>query len=349
MAEIMKLDIVAKSGSIIEVETARRIWSSLYMADYCCSVGHGIPRCLERLDSISWHLPMDEITFRLLRPDRMALSAAWKPGLWAHMVTLVRLAGPVHDLNRRTATGDTDNARLDKTVEQLGQQLESWLESLPSDVQMTVQNLNAQQQTGLGGLFISLHLGYHHYSTLLYFRFLESQQASIEVYRTYIKKCKYHAASFSSLLHLSRQMKNCGINYPTIGHMTAVASSVLVHTLLFGNMEETEKARRELNNNFEALIELRQHWPAAYAMIHRLMTFQNICLLSTQSYKLDGWMVRYLLEHSLPLEKRDLPIVLPELDLDMCKLPSNADRFIDLGRYTDFEVMSPVKWNHYEH
>lgn len=79
------------------------------------------------------------------------------------------------------------------------------------------------------------------------------------------------------------------------------------------------------------------------------MTFQNICLLSTQSYKLDGWMVRYLLEHSLPLEKRHLPVVLPELDLDVSELPPNANRFIDSGRYTDFGVMPPVKWNRYEH
>lgn len=271
MAEIMKLNVVDKSGSIIEVETARRVWWSLYIADYCCSTGHGIPRSLERYDSMSWHLPMDDMAFRLLRHDRMTVPAIWKPGLWAHRVTLIRLAGPIHDRNRRIARGNTDNARLDKSVEQLGQELESWLESLPNDVQMTVQNLNAQQQIGLGGLFISLYLAYHHHATLLYFHFLESQHASIDAYRIYITKCKYHASSFSSLLRLSRQMKNCEIDYPSIGYMTAVISSVLVHTLLFGEVEEIEKARQELSTNFEALIELQQHWPAAQAMVCRHM------------------------------------------------------------------------------
>lgn len=65
----------------------------------------------------------------------------------------------------------------------------------------------------------------------------------------------------------SRQMQGCEANYPTIGHMTAVSSSVLLHTMLFGDQQELLTARRELSANFEALVELQQYWPATEAMV----------------------------------------------------------------------------------
>ena len=212
---------------------------------------------------------MDEIAFRSLPANQTTLGFPRKPGLWAHMIALVRFSGPIQDLNRRIARGDTDDTELDKAVEDLGKQLEAWNKSLPAETQMTVQNLDNQQQEGLGGLFIALHLSYNHYSTLLYFRFLEKQQASSPTYHTYINRCKQHASSFSSLLRLSRQMKDCEVEYPTIGHMTSVSSSVLVHTLLFGNADEIQRARRELNANFDALVNLQQRWPATTAMVTR--------------------------------------------------------------------------------
>jgi len=55
--------------------------------------------------------------------------------------------------------------------------------------------------------------------------------------------------------------------YPNIGHMTTVSSSVLVHTLLYGDLDELKKANEELNANFEALVELSQYWPAISAMV----------------------------------------------------------------------------------
>jgi hypothetical protein len=266
MAEIMNLESAAAEGCIVACETARRLWWSIYLADLWCFAGLG---CTKRMDDCggSYTLPMDEMAFRHLTPDQEPPTAPWKPGLWAYMVTLVRLFGPIQDLNRCSIKSDTDNVELDAAVDRLGHQLKAWSEKLPPHVQMTVQNLNSHQQNGLGGLFIALHLAYHHYSTLLYFRFLESQQITKPLYRSYITRCKDHASAFSSLLHLSRQMKGCEASYPTVGHMTAVSSSVLVHTLLFGDLEEIKKARQKLNANFEALVELRQFWPATAAVV----------------------------------------------------------------------------------
>ncbi|CAJ0555015.1 Ff.00g135280.m01.CDS01 [Fusarium sp. VM40] len=264
MAEIMHIASTDTDESIIMREIKRRIWWSLCMADHWCFSALGMPRPTEGLDG-SYDLPMDEITFHSLLPNHETPLAQWKPGLWAHMVRLVRFFGPIQDLNRRIAKGDTDILKLDKAVESLSQQLDAWSEMLPCTAQMTVQNLYYQQQNGLGGPFVTLHLTYHYYSTLLYFRFLESQNAPSST--QYITRCKHHASSFSSLLHLSHQVKGCGVDYSCIGHMTAVSSSVLVHTLLFGESQELQKARRELNTNFEALMELLKRWPVTEAMV----------------------------------------------------------------------------------
>lgn len=267
MAEIIKLDSSCSSfGTITQCETARRVWWSLYIADRWCFSGLGLSRRIEDLGGFC-DLPMDEMTFRSLSPDQETLGVPWKPGIWAHLITLVRLYGPIQDLNRRVAKGNADAAELNQAFAGLEQKLEFWSEMLPADMQFTLQNLHGYQHNGLGGPFISLHLTYHHHSTLLYFRFLEDKQISSLNYRSYAARCKHHASSFSSLLQLSRQLEGCVSNCPTVGHMTTVSSSVLLHTMLFGDVEELPRARRELSANFEALVELQRYWPATSALV----------------------------------------------------------------------------------
>ena len=267
MAEIIKLDSSCSSfGTITKCETARRVWWSLYIADRWCFSGLGLSRRIEDLGGFC-DLPMDEMTFRSLSSDQETLDVPWKPGIWAHLITLVRLYGPIQDLNRRVARGNANTAELNNAFAGLEQRLEFWSEMLPADMQFTIQNLHGYQHNDLGGPFISLHLAYHHYSTLLYFRFLEDKQISSSNYRSYVARCKHHASSFSSLLQLSRQLEGCVSNCPTVGHMTTVSSSVLLHTMLFGDVEELPRARRELSANFEALVELQRYWPATSALV----------------------------------------------------------------------------------
>lgn len=251
MAEIMNLASPAPGTPLIAREIACRTWWSLYMADHWCFSGLGMPRSRDVLGSVSCDPPMDEITFHSLSPDQTASSptpsTSWKPGIWAHMVSLLRLFGPIQDLNRRVAKGEgrgEDICDLDKAAADLGQQLETWKDMLPAAAHMTVQNLDYHQGHGLGGPLVALHLTYHHYSTLLYFRYLENGVKPTSVPKACITRCKHHASSFSSLLRLSRQMQGCRVDYPSVGHMTAVSSSVLVHTLLFGDPQELREARR---------------------------------------------------------------------------------------------------------
>jgi hypothetical protein len=260
MSDIMQLNSVNSEGSVISRETRLRAWWSIYLADMWCISGLGLPSHLKDA-AIMITPPMSESVFGSFDLKQHTLEKHWSPGLWAQLITLVQLFGPIQDLNRRIVNGDILVNELNDEVSRQGAQLDMWVDMLPSDAQMNASNLIQHQKMGLGGLLISLHLTYHHYSMLLYFHFLEAYQAPSPTDLLYIKRCRRHASCFSALIEKSRQLKGCDAVYPLVGHMTTVSSIVLVHKLLFGEAEELEDAREALNANFEALMELKQYWP----------------------------------------------------------------------------------------
>lgn len=276
MAHIMKLDPVAndETSAVIARETARLVCWTLFLSSHRCFSGLGLP-CRSDEFRPTCELPMDELAFATLVPEQHSLETPRKLGLWAHMVTLVQLSGPVMELNRRIAERPSGTPEeLDATVRRIEQQLQVWLDSLPSEIQMTVPNLHRHQQDGLGGLFVALHLTFHYYSILLYFSFLEGRRGNAPLSSSavgggcpYVDRCKHHASSFGGILHLSRQLDGCLVSYPGFSHMITVSSAVLLHTLLLGDAGEIRDARRNLNANFEALVELQQPWPATTAVV----------------------------------------------------------------------------------
>lgn len=266
MANLMKLESIAddEKRPVTERETARLVCWTLFLFSHRCFSGLGLP-CRSDEFRPRCELPMDELAFASLATDQACLDAPRRPGLWASMVTLVQLSGPVMEHNRRVAD-QTPSApgELDATVARIEERLQDWLGSLPADAQMTVPNLNRHQQEGLGGLFVALHLTFHYYSVLLYFSFLEQGRGC-----PYVDRCKHHASSFAGILHLSRRLGGCLVSYPGFSHMITVSSAVLLHTLLLGGEGEIRGARRDLNANFEALVELQQPWPATTAVVRR--------------------------------------------------------------------------------
>ncbi|KEF59304.1 uncharacterized protein A1O9_04148 [Exophiala aquamarina CBS 119918] len=337
MAEIMNVNSPALEGSIIDREIRRRVWCSLYMTDMWCISGQGLHSQMKDVE-VKVELPMNDSTFSSLKPDQVSVIDPPEHGIWAHMMTLVPLFRPIYDINRRIANGEVHNVNLDQEVEQLARDLLNWKNMLPFDAQMNQTNLLQQQRNGLGGLLISIHLAYHHFSILLYFRYLEAQQETSSTDRIYTARCKTHASSFSSLLRQARQLKSCDVVYPNISHMVTVSSSVLLHTLLFGELDELATVRQELNSNFEALIDLTQYWPSTSAMIERLVVFQDMCLLSTEpgTHKLDGWMLRFLIEHSLDFEAKKTKVNPISLPIDLDKLSLKGKELVEQGRYLSF-------------
>ncbi|RDW57482.1 hypothetical protein BP6252_13742 [Coleophoma cylindrospora] len=266
MAQIMRLPLVDPGDTVVMGELKRRIWWTLYMADRWYSSGLDLPRQINESER-STELPMEESTFRDLPIDQLALDTPWKPGLWAYMITLVDVFGPIQDLNHRIVQEHVEDEEIDRCAYDLSRKLDAWERSLPADIILNEENLQLHKQKSNGGPFVALHLGFHHYSTLLYFQYLESKGTSTSTTKMFAERCKYHASSYSALLKFARENEGFKAVYPTVGHMAIVSSSVLLHTLLFGDEDKISSARNSLNANFEALVELEHYWPSLKSMV----------------------------------------------------------------------------------
>ncbi|KFY94185.1 hypothetical protein V498_04006 [Pseudogymnoascus sp. VKM F-4517 (FW-2822)] len=204
----------------------------------------------------------------------------WKPGLWTHYVVLVQIFGRVLDLNRRLVfPSDEDKTPIEEESQRLALELEDFERNLPADVRYSEANLAARIADSTGRMFVALHLGYHHYSTLLYYHYLENHKLSFaEPSRLYINRCKYHAAAFSDIVRVSLANNNAEAVYNIVGHMTVVSSSVLVHTVLFGGNSEVREARERLEVNFQLLVKLGEfckYHAAAFSDIVRVSLANN--------------------------------------------------------------------------
>lgn len=250
-------------------ELRTRIWWALFAADNWCSFSLGVARQLKYWTRPSLVL-MDDCSFDKLSPDepRRAAAAGDKPGLWFYMATLTEVFAPIQELNRRaTKDADLDPAQIEQDTSDLAQRLQSWEQDLPQDVQLTERNLAMHGEKGTGGAFLGLHLGFHHYSTLLFYQYVNNRPIATERARRFAERGKYHALSYSRWLAYGRQQPGCEAIYPTVAHMATVSSSVLLQMLLFGDEDELPQTRQCLEANFEALLELEKYWPIVKTMV----------------------------------------------------------------------------------
>ncbi|KAH8589303.1 hypothetical protein B0O99DRAFT_523490 [Bisporella sp. PMI_857] len=307
IAQLLKLSKKDPNDDIITRETKYRVWWTLYLIDRWASAGLGLARQFHSTEPQP-PLPLDEYMFQQLRcGDEILDGTSRVPGIWAHMISLVHIFGHIQDFNRQLVEQDEwDGDAIEVAAHELAEQMTAYEQNLPEHIRFSLENLDAQITKGSGRTFIALHLGYHHYATLLYYQYLDRHRPLKPRVRIYAERCKYHAAAFSDLISLSRSHGQAEALYNIVGHMTVVSSSVLLHTLLFGDDHELLPARRRLESNFEALVELRTFWPSVELMTNRLITFQNSCLESValDTHRVDKWMLKFLLEHALSLDTK---------------------------------------------
>ena len=322
LAHITGLANPKPADNAIMKETRSRIWWTLFMLDRWSSAGLGTPRQMPDRQP-SQQLPLSEHTFQSLASDAMD----WpeqdpEPGLWAYMITLVETFGPIQDLNRLLATEFVDELYVASTVSALAQRLEGWQINLPENVRLTVASLEFHKSRGHGRTFVALHLGYYHYATLLFFQYIDQSASDLPHATVYAERCREHASAFSDLLRTSYEVEGCDAVYMIVAHMTVVSSSVLIHTLLFGNKDQLQPAKARLESNFKVLMKLKYWWPSVAPMTDKLILFQRACLRSADehTHKIDRWMVKFLLEHGNPLGDKS-----NEVDLSTPSPQSFAD------------------------
>lgn len=333
MANILWLTRFDSIDDLITREVKRRIWWTLFMADRWYSSGLGLSRQMKDFERET-ELPMDEQLFHSLTRFQQIIPTPWKPGLWAYMITLVELFGPIQDLNRKLVRGGYNEDEIEQQVQHLSRQLDLWLNGIPEDTKLNEDNFLYHLRRGTGGSFVALHLGFHHYSTLLYFQYLDTGRPEKATTNDYTNRCKHHASSVSLLLKRAGQQEDSEAVWPTVGHCLIVSSSVLLHTLLFGD-EQLSEVRSSLNSNFEALIELTRYYPCLKSMVNRLDKFQHMCLIAAHlpTYRVDKWMLRFLIEHSLPLEGQDSNLL---ASVELETLSAQIQRSAEQGRFTNF-------------
>jgi hypothetical protein len=235
------------------------------MIDQWSSAGLGVPKQLT--DDDCNPLPMLELKFWEPTPDFSPSDPTEKPGLWGYMIMLAKIFGRIQNLHQRLANETLSEQEAEYITKGLSSNLECFMEVLPAEHHFSLTNLRLHAAQGLGRAFVALHLGYHHYATLLYFPYLDHQLKEISNQALYASRCKYHAAAFSDLLKLSHEEEECEAVYVIVAHMTVVSSAALLHTLLFGEHPELPDTRSRLSDNFAILLKLKEYWPAVEMMV----------------------------------------------------------------------------------
>jgi hypothetical protein len=329
MAQILHLDEVEADDPLLVRETKRRVWWSLYMVDRWSSGNLGIPRLIRYHDAhASMPMPGSEADFQMIGVSPKGPRTTYhKATFWAEMIRLARIFGGIQDLNRRLVSeAILPEDELRSSVSHLAGQLQQWHDALPQYMIFNEQNLDGFLAAGLDGPFLALHLGYNHYATILCFQFLDETQPPTETRKSFSSMCAFHARCQSRVIELTSGSRNCLPLYNAVGHMVVVSSSVLLHNLLFGELEDIPRTRNSLETNFKALILLKRYWPNIDTMIGRLQLFQDACKLSSHNaFQMDKWMLKFLLQYSISLEeKTDMDSVIQQFNYEVSSPPEGV-------------------------
>lgn len=260
LAQIMSLNVCDPNESAVTQEVKKRVSLSLFMADRWHSFGLGVPMQLQIAD-LPDSSAIDEDVFHSTDFETLRLESTPRPGLWAYRIELAKVFGRIQGLLRAMAEEATRADLIAEETEAIVGILEHWKQSLPDDLHLTTENVTMFRMRGRGAELVDLHLGYYHYSTLLFFEYLGRQHPSSKEHHPYAKRCRENALAYASLLAFARAQQGCETVHATVGHMTVISSSVLLYYLLSNDLEEVRASREALISNFESLVELQRYWP----------------------------------------------------------------------------------------
>ncbi|KAL0941976.1 ZnF3 [Colletotrichum truncatum] len=308
--------------SLLEQEINRRVWWSLITTETWTSAAHTLPRLLKPRDTVP--LPMDERRFVTLDYDVPAASMDQNSpvaspsddisqSLVAQMIRLNILLYDIILLNARVVAEHVQDGSKHEMTTKLAHALEDWATNLSSKLQYSDENVAYWVEEEFGAMFITLHINYNHAGQLLFYQHLHSAQDTEQgpciasEARSFAKKCKEHATNLCDLIYRAKQRPETIVLYPLAGHILCLASTVQIHTLLFGvDDNEIQAAKTRLERNFEMISSMNNYWPMNHKSIGRLQLFHNTCLRSKDdSFRLDVWMLRFLLGFTQDIEDRD--------------------------------------------
>lgn len=302
-----ELNIRSESSLLVIIKILiELVWWTLCMVDVWSSKSVRLPRQMSHFSDLP--LPIDEYTFLQWRRgarNNTEISSDRSSSLIAQMILLNRILMEINDAITETVTAGTVTLVLDKTVQDLSQKLDDWYNALPEYMHNTQENLERYASQGLGRIFVAVYLGYYHYGQLLFYQFLHHDQHSLGGNR-YANMCKTHAANLCLIVYAAQETPGCEVRYNMVGHILVIASTVQIHTLLFGTDEaEIAVARSRVVRNFQILTEMQRWWAWLDLCFVRLHIFHDMCRKTmATSFRMDEWMMKFLSEFSKPIEEK---------------------------------------------
>ncbi|SCO15264.1 uncharacterized protein FFM5_11108 [Fusarium fujikuroi] len=213
-------------------------------------------------------------------------------------------------LNSRVVDTQDEHSVSESCDHQLRHSLDEWADNLPPRLRYSEENVIYWADEGFGAIFITLHINYNHAGQLLFYQNLQSaqeQDAGDESRQGFAQRCKQHATNLCDLIYEAKWRPDTVVLYPLAGHILCLASTVQIHTLLFGiDDDEIMAAKTRLETNFEMISSMNNYWPMNHMSISRLQHFHNACLRSKDdSFRLDAWMLQFLLGFTQDIKDRD--------------------------------------------
>ena len=128
-------------------------------------------------------------------------------------IKLNSLLSEIAQLNKALADGAVVSHEAQVATETLAQRLDEWLQGLPDSLVNTPENLITQAASGCGGAFVALHIGFYHFSQLLYYRFLHQSLAfellsnpSVDESHDYAQRCRDSSTALCELLYAAQAL-----------------------------------------------------------------------------------------------------------------------------------------------
>ncbi|KLP15602.1 uncharacterized protein LW94_10986 [Fusarium fujikuroi] len=306
--------------SVLEQEINRRVWWSLITTETWSSATQSLPRYIKPRNTVP--LPMDEGRFASLTYNMPEIQYDSSPGsspicnfdphsLVAQMIRLnLLLYDIIVFLNSRVVDTQDEHSVSESCDHQLRHSLDEWADNLPPRLRYSEENVIYWADEGFGAIFITLHINYNHAGQLLFYQNLQSaqeQDAGDESRQGFAQRCKQHATNLCDLIYEAKWRPDTVVLYPLAGHILCLASTVQIHTLLFGiDDDEIMAAKTRLETNFEMISSMNNYWPMNHMSISRLQHFHNACLRSKDdSFRLDAWMLQFLLGFTQDIKDRD--------------------------------------------
>ena len=283
-----------------------------------------IPRQMKLM--LDFPKPMAEQQYDAMAPGKTRnvdqFDTLRKYGFWSLMIPLTEIYAGVVALNDQSVHHPAFHFARIEQVRNVEQQLDHWLEQLPSHLHNTPENVRHHANGGVGRNFIWLHAAYHHHSQLLYYQFLRPSsepRTDSNVEEDYFaSRCKAHAVALSQLLWTANTTAGLECLWINIGHLLVITSCVHLHTLLLDHNEfRLAQAKQLLERNFIMLLQLQKYWPSLSLSMSRLRAFHQSCRTSTEAtFDMDNWMLHFLQEYASPVTDR-----LTQYDRDACTSP----------------------------